>query len=82
VWSPSGSASSLSHRRLTALSRTNDKTTFFPLRLFGKLAEGSESIKKGAKVLVDGKLGVSEYTDKEGQKRTSFRILADAYRLL
>lgn len=25
---------------------------------------------------------ISEYTDKEGPKRTSFRILADAYRLL
>ena len=34
------------------------------------------------KVLVDGKLDISEYTDNEGQKRTSFRILADTYRLL
>jgi single-stranded DNA-binding protein len=32
--------------------------------------------------LVDGKLDITEYTDKDGQKRTSFRILADAYRLL
>jgi len=33
-------------------------------------------------VLVDGNLDISEYTDKEGQKRISFRILADIYRLL
>jgi len=26
-------------------------------------------------------LDISEYTDKEGQKRTTFRILADTYRL-
>jgi len=32
--------------------------------------------------VVGGKLDISEYTDKEGQKTTSFRILADAYRLL
>lgn len=36
----------------------------------------------GAKLLVEAKLGISEYTDKEGRKRTSFRILADTYRLL
>ncbi len=45
-------------------------------------ADGRETVKKGMKVVVDGKLDISEYTDKYGQKRTSFRILADAYRLL
>ena len=65
-----------------AVSRTKDQTTFFPVRVFGKLAEGCENVKKGVKVLVDGKLDISEYTDKEGQKRTCLRILADAYRLL
>jgi len=65
-----------------AVSRTKDQTTFFPVRAFGKLAETCENVKKGVKVLVEGKLDISEYTDKEGQKRTSFRILADTYRLL
>ena len=31
---------------------------------------------------MEGKLDISEYTDNEGQKRMSFSILADAYRLL
>lgn len=39
-------------------------------------------VKKGAKVLVEGKLDISEYTGKEGQKRMTFRLLADIYRLL
>jgi single-stranded DNA-binding protein len=39
-------------------------------------------VKKGVKVVVDGKLDISEYTDKQGQKRITFRILADTYRLL
>jgi hypothetical protein len=34
------------------------------------------------RVLLDDKLDISEYTHTGGQKRTSFRILADAYRLL
>jgi len=29
-----------------------------------------------------GKLDISEYTDKEGQKKMTFRILVDTYRLL
>jgi len=50
--------------------------------MFGKLAETCDKVKKGAKVLVDGRLDISDYTDKEGQKRMTFRILADTYRLL
>jgi hypothetical protein len=50
----------LGHRRVTALSRTNDKTTLFPLRLFGTLAEVCENVEKGLKILVDGKLDISE----------------------
>ena len=65
-----------------AVSRTKEQTTFFPVRVFGKLAETCEMVKKGAKVLVEGRLDISEYTDEEGQKKMSFRVLADTYRLL
>jgi single-strand DNA-binding protein len=65
-----------------AVSRTKEQTTFFPIRLFGKLAETCEMVKKGTKVLVEGRLDISEYTDEEGQKRMTFRVLADTYRLL
>jgi single-stranded DNA-binding protein len=30
-----------------AVSRTKDQTTFFPVRVFGKLAESCENVKKG-----------------------------------
>ena len=65
-----------------AVSRTKEQTTFFPVRVFGKLAEACEMIKKGAKVLVEGKLDIDEYMTEDGGKRISFRILADTYRLL
>ena len=65
-----------------AVSRTKELKTFFPVRVFGKLAETCDMVKKGAKVLVEGKLDISEYTDKEGQKKLTFRVLADTYRLL
>jgi hypothetical protein len=50
--------------------------------VFGRLAEACENVEKGARLLVDGKLDISESTDKEGQKRISFRTLADTCRLL
>ena len=65
-----------------AVSRTKELKTFFPVRVFGKLAESCQTLKKGAEVLVEGKLDVSEYTAEDGSKRMSFRILADTYRLL
>jgi hypothetical protein len=52
------------------------------LRVFGKSAGGYENVKKGGKVLVEGKLDISEQPDKERHKAMRFRILADAYRLL
>jgi single stranded DNA-binding protein len=65
-----------------AVSRTKEQKTFFPIRVFGKLAETCEMVKKGTKVLVEGRLDISEYTDEEGQKKVTFRVLADTYRLL
>jgi len=35
------------------VSRPKGQTTFFPIRVFGKLAESCENNKKGAKVLVE-----------------------------
>ena len=65
-----------------AVSRTKEQTTFFPLRVFGKLAEACRDVKKGARLLVDGRLEISDYLDREGQKKMTFRVVADAYRLL
>lgn len=51
-----------------AVSPTKEDTTFFPVRVFGKVAETCKNIKKGGKVLVDGKLDISQCTGKEGQR--------------
>jgi len=46
-----------------AVSRTKEQTTFFPVRVFGKRAEACERVKKGTKVLVEGRLDISLYAD-------------------
>jgi single-strand DNA-binding protein len=58
------------------------KTTYFPVRCFGKLAEGLAAIRKGTKVFVDGELEIASFTGEDGNKRMTFRVLADTYRIL
>ena len=62
--------------------RKGGQTVFYPVRVFGKAAEACKSIKKGDRILVEGSLEVSEYTDAGGQERRAYRILATAYRWL
>jgi single-strand DNA-binding protein len=53
--------------------------TFIDVVAFGKPAEHFvESVRKGDQVFVVGKLQQQEY-EKDGQKRTSYRILADTF---
>jgi single stranded DNA-binding protein len=65
-----------------AVKARQQETHFFPVRCFGKLAESVRNIRKGAKLFVNGELEISSYTNKEGKKQMSFRVLADTYRIL
>ena len=65
-----------------AVRNREGETTYFPIRCFGKLAEGATAIKKGAKVFVDGELEISSFAGDEGGKRMTFRVIATTYRLL
>ena len=52
-----------------------DKATFFELVIFGKRAEAFEKyLRKGSSVLVDGKLEVQKWKDKEGLERTTLSV--------
>ena len=51
---------------------------FFNIVTWFKLAENcAESLTKGDRVLISGRLSQENWEDKEGQKRTSFRIVAN-----
>lgn len=57
---------------------TTDVTDFFHVKAFNKLSDIAEKyLRKGMKVLVEGELLTSSYTDKDtGKKKTSFEISA------
>lgn len=58
----------------------NKKAYFFPVVAWGKSAEAcGNSLHKGSKVAVTGKLTTRQYDDKDGKKVTVFEIVADAF---
>jgi single-strand DNA-binding protein len=65
-----------------AVRNRREETTYFPVRCFGKLAESVANIDKGTKVFVDGELEIATFEGDDGQKRKSFRVLANTYRIL
>ncbi len=51
---------------------------WFNVTSFGSIAERAKKhLKKGDRVMVQGRMRVSQYEDKQGEKRTSFEIIAD-----
>ena len=52
--------------------------SFWDCVAFGQMAENvAESLTKGTAVLVQGRMYQEEYTDREGQKRRSWKVTAD-----
>ncbi|MBI4656773.1 MAG: single-stranded DNA-binding protein [Elusimicrobia bacterium] len=54
-----------------------DDATFVPVVVWAPMAERcKEKLKKGSPVHVEGRLASSEYTDKNGQKRKTLKVVA------
>ena len=61
-------------------TKDKPKANFFNVTIWRTLAElASKYLAKGSMVLIEGKIEQDDYTDKNGVKRTSFRINADNF---
>lgn len=59
------------------------ETDWIPLTAFGKTAEiMNQHLGKGSKIEVVGKLQTNNYTDKEGNKRTSYDVIVNSFGFL
>lgn len=59
------------------------ETDFFPVTVFGKLAENCNFyLHKGKKVAVCGSLQIRRYADKDGIQRQAFDVIADEVEFL
>jgi single-strand DNA-binding protein len=64
-------------------ARKERETDFIPVTVWRKLAETcANNLAKGRLVLVEGRLQMDSYTDKEGVKRRTSNINADTVRFL
>ena len=59
------------------------RTEWHKIVVWGKQAEiAQQYLKKGSLIFIDGRIQSREWQDKEGQKRTSFEIVASNFRML
>ena len=59
---------------------TDDETTFFNCEIWGKSAEAlNKFVTKGQEIAVEGSMVSRPFTDKEGNKRTSWDLKASRF---
>ncbi|ANV98205.1 single-stranded DNA-binding protein [Helicobacter enhydrae] len=85
---PSGSAIATlgiaSNRRYKKQDGTQgDETCFVDAKLFGRTAEvANQYLRKGSKILIEGRLTFESWTDQTGAKRSRHIITAEAMQML
>ena len=61
----------------------SQSTSFFAVTCFGKVAENvAKFVKKGSKIAVQGSIQQRSYLTKDGEKRTTYDIIADSVEFL
>lgn len=61
----------------------NDQTEWHNIVLWRSMAESAEKLlKKGTQVFIEGKLQTRQWTDKEGNKRTTTEVVAESFVVL
>jgi single-strand DNA-binding protein len=56
-----------------------EEVMFIDISVFGRSAEiANQYLRKGSKVLVEGRLSLNQWTDQSGQKRSKHEIVADS----
>lgn len=57
----------------------NKQTDFYRVTLWESLAENAAQLEKGTSVLLIGRMESRQFDDKDGNKRTSWEVTADAF---
>jgi single-strand DNA-binding protein len=63
--------------RTDAEGQRQESTEWFRVRAMGRLAESSQRLAKGGRVLVVGRLDITHYQSREGEPRVGFEVWAD-----
>ena len=85
---PSGSAVTdislaINDRRKSSSGEWVDETTFVDVTLWARTAEvASEYLSKGSPVLIEGRLKLDKWENKDGQKRTKLKVVGERMQML
>jgi len=64
-------------------NETREEVMFIDISLFGRQAEiANQYLRRGSKVLVEGRLVFEQWVDNNGQKRSKHKIAADSVKFL
>lgn len=70
-------------KRKDSAGETQQITTWFRISVWGRQAEvANQYLAKGRQVYLEGRLRQQEYTDREGQRRTSLEVTASEIHFL
>ncbi len=65
------------------MGEEKEEVMFLDMTFFGRTAEiANQYLKKGSKVLVDGRLKLDQWTDKSGQKRSKHSLVVESMKML
>lgn len=70
-------------RKFTANGEKKEETCFIDLTFFGRSAEvANQYLRKGSKVLVEGRLNFEQWADQNGQKNSKHSIIVETMQMI
>ena len=65
------------------MGEEKEEVMFLDITFFGRTAEiANQYLRKGSKILVDGRLKLDQWTDKNGQKRAKHSLVVESMKML
>jgi len=65
------------------MGEEKEEVMFLDITFFGRTAEiVNQYLKRGSKILVDGRLKLDQWTDKSGQKRSKHSLVVESMKML
>jgi len=70
-------------RKFTSNGEKKEEVCFVDVTFFGRSAEvANQYLRKGSKILVEGRLSFEQWTDNNGQKRSKHSVIVESMQML
>lgn len=77
------SALAINRRFKNKMGESQDETCFIDIAIFGRTAEvANQYLKRGSKILIEGRLKLDQWSDQSGAKRSRHSIVVDTMQML